>query len=125
LEKRKKKRWRRMLTRRFFRRIRSSLADTTYVRGTVWYNDTFIKVEWWWLVLLAIQLLMAYGFLVVTIVLTYRKGTPVLKSSELAILLASNGAILAAVGSADDLESAKKQAKNVNVRLHGGRIEMI
>jgi len=65
---------------------------------------------------------LSYLFLAATIYRTRGLGTPVIKSSELATLLASTDEVRRAVGSVEALRDAGEKAKTVSVRLESGRL---
>lgn len=64
-------------------------------------------------------MLFSYLFLAITIYRTSRLGVPVLKSSELATLLAPTDVMRSAVGSVGNLDDAEKQARSMHVTLDG------
>jgi len=102
--------------------IRSSLLDSKTLKGVAWSNETYVFIQWGWAVFLAVQMVLAYVFLGLTIYRTKKLGTPVLKSSELATLLASTEELRRAVGSVEGIQDAGERAKKVNVRLERGML---
>ncbi|KAK0623596.1 hypothetical protein B0T14DRAFT_495052 [Immersiella caudata] len=104
--------------------IRESVLDTKTLHGIAWSNETFVHIQWGWAAFLAVQMALAYAFLAATIWRTKKLGTPVLKSSELAVLLASTEEVRQKVGSVDGLGQAGERAKSVNVRFEGGRLKL-
>ncbi|KAK0646425.1 hypothetical protein B0T16DRAFT_458346 [Cercophora newfieldiana] len=104
--------------------IRSSVLDSKKLQGVAWSNETFVFIQWGWAAFLAVQMALAYMFLAATIYRTKKLGTPVLKSSELAVLLASTDEVRRAVGSVDELQEAGEKAKKINVRFEEGRLKL-
>jgi hypothetical protein len=104
--------------------IRASVLDAKKLNGIAWANETFVHIQWGWAAFLAGQMILAYAFLAATIWRTKKLGTPVLKSSELAVLLASTEEVRQKVGSVEGLDQAGETAKSVNVRFEGGRLKL-
>ncbi|KAK5659839.1 hypothetical protein OQA88_13302 [Cercophora sp. LCS_1] len=102
--------------------LRTSLNQTVAVNGTSWADTTFVAIHWGWVSFLAVELVLSYLFLVATMHRTAKMGTPVLKSSELATVIAATTEIGHAVGSVNGMEEAKEKAKAVGIRLHEGRL---
>lgn len=86
------------------------------VIGTVWENQTCIRVRWAWISLPAGLLLSTIIFLVLAVLRTKSKETPVWKSSVLAVLF--NGVDLRqGDGPALGLDEIRAAADKTNVRL--------
>lgn len=92
------------------------------MEGVALANETFVSIRWGWATFLAAQIMLAYLFLAVTIYRTAKLGTPVLKSSELATLLASTEELRVAIGSIEGIQDAGERAKKVAVKLERGRL---
>lgn len=95
---------------------------TTLVQGLVYRDETYILIRWGWLTFLALEILLAHAFLIVTILWTRRSGTPVLKTSSLGAMLILSDEARRAVGTIDRFDEAKQRSKRVKVRLRGNQI---
>lgn len=98
-------------------RLRTATGDSQVLDGVAWSPETFIHISWGWAAFLAAQMLFSYLFLAITIFRTSRLGVPVLKSSELATLLAPTDEMRSAMGTVENLDDAEKQARQVHVTL--------
>ena len=94
------------------------------VKGTAYVPQTFVKVRWGWLAMLAAQLVSTGAFLAATAGITARARMQVVKSSSLAAVCALDEATrrkgAAAAGHGDDvrdLRRLKAWAKGAGVRL--------
>lgn len=67
-------------------------------------------------------MLLSYLFLTATIHKTAKLGAPVLKSSELATLLASTAELREVMGTVDELGEARERSKSLRVQLRDGRL---
>lgn len=102
-------------------RVRTGPVASATLQGVALANETFVSIRWGWAAFLAAQIMLAYLFLAVTMYRTAKLGTPVLKSSELATLLASTEELRVAVGSIEGIQDAGERAERVVVRLDRGR----
>lgn len=89
------------------------------LQGTPWSPETFIHISWGWVSFLAAQMLFSYLFLAVTIFRTLKLGVPVLKSSELATMLAPTDKMREVIGTVTNLDEAEKRARSTKVVLDG------
>ncbi|KAK4162908.1 hypothetical protein QBC43DRAFT_379646 [Cladorrhinum sp. PSN259] len=90
------------------------------VRGTVFTPQSFVKVHWEWMAMLATQLVLAGVFLGVTVGVTYRARMQVLKGSSLATLCALDQGATREFEGVRDLNGLQNWAKGVEVRLERG-----
>ncbi|KAK5654536.1 hypothetical protein OQA88_7165 [Cercophora sp. LCS_1] len=70
--------------------IRSTPPRAQIHQGVAWIRETYVEIQWGWTAFLATELLLSYLFLGFTIYTTRKLGTPVLKSSELATVIAAS-----------------------------------
>jgi hypothetical protein len=84
-----------------------------------------VKIRWGWVSFLAAQLLVSFGFLVVTIVTTRWMRMPIMKSSALATLLAPTESVRSIFDAGESRDVVEKRARAVKVRLVGGRLEVV
>lgn len=97
--------------------LRTATGDAQALQGTSWSPETFIHINWGWIGFLAAQMGFSYLFLAVTIFRTGRLGVPVLKSSEIATLLAGTDGVRRVVGGLGDIEGAERNARGTRVVL--------
>ncbi|KAK5656056.1 hypothetical protein OQA88_5195 [Cercophora sp. LCS_1] len=102
--------------------FRNSVTTSQQHNGTCWGEETFVQVRWGWLAFLGVEMLLSYLFLTATIHKTAKLGAPVLKSSELATLLASTPELCGAVGRIEELEDVKDKSKGVRIQLKEGKL---
>ena len=69
--------------------IRTNQHDSSRLRGVALRDETFVDIQWVWCVFLAGQMALSFAFLAVTVWRTRRLGAPVVKSSQLAVMLAA------------------------------------
>ena len=106
--------------------IRSVSDERVVMNGTAWVDETFVQIRWGWAAFLASQIALSYVFLAVTMWRTRRLGMPVVKSSELATLLAPADEVRVAVGTLAGFEEAEERAERTLVRLDGdGRLVLV
>ncbi|KAK5659758.1 hypothetical protein OQA88_969 [Cercophora sp. LCS_1] len=91
-------------------------------KGVVYGQENWVKINWGWVSFLAAEILLSYIFLAATVYRTIRLGTPVLKSSELATILASTEGLSNAVGSVNNMDEAVERSKGVTMNLQDGRL---
>ena len=104
--------------------------DITYgydVLGTALLPETYIRVSWGWLTLIAVQLLMAVVVLALTIVETNRLQTKVLKNSPIATLVVLEDEARARMGGNDVVKyrQLEKRATKVTVRLANDMLTLV
>ncbi|KAK0644005.1 hypothetical protein B0T16DRAFT_333678 [Cercophora newfieldiana] len=87
------------------------------VTGTVFTPQSFIKVHWAWVSMLAVQLLLTAVFLIFTVTKTYKLRMQVIKNSSLATLCALDETTRQQIGSFGDLDGITRKAKDLEVRL--------
>jgi hypothetical protein len=82
--------------------------------------QTFIRVRWAWITMLATQLFLTSLFLISVVIETWIARARILKGSTLATMCALNPIARAAVGphGADDLEELNKRAGKQRVMLN-------
>ena len=95
------------------------------MNGTALEKETFVAIRWGWAAFLAVQMVVSYAFLAVTMYRTSRMRVPVLKSSELATLLSPTDQLREAVGSLDDMKAADRKSRGVTVGLRDDRLVLI
>lgn len=101
---------------------RSSM-NAYLINGTVLTYQTYVKVRWGWITILAVEQIMACVFVIITIVHTQRRSVDVLKRSVLASLVVLDESVRAVMGGkATNVEDLEKKAAGVNVRFKDGRI---
>ncbi|KAK5654198.1 hypothetical protein OQA88_7629 [Cercophora sp. LCS_1] len=91
-------------------------------KGIAYAETPFVAVKWGWAAFLATEIVLSCVFLAVTIHKTVKLGTPVLKSSEIATLLASTEELRNELGSIKRIQEASDKAKKVAMRLDDGRL---
>ncbi len=102
-----------------------TLPGNLYQNGTSWVSEPFVHIRWGFLVFLAVQLVIAYLFLALTIAVAYKRRAPILKSSALATMLASSEEMRSAVGTVYGISQAEKQAMNVKIKMNNGKLEIV
>ncbi|KAK3998126.1 hypothetical protein QBC44DRAFT_254497, partial [Cladorrhinum sp. PSN332] len=93
------------------------LGRDEIVKGTVFTPQSFVKVRWEWMAMLATQLVLTGVFLGITMGVTCRARLQVVKNSSLATLCALDEEIRRGAGGVGCLEGSQKWAKGVGVHL--------
>lgn len=99
-----------------------SASDIGIVEGRAWSTETYVKVQYPWLALPLLLIVGAGGFLLVTVVVNWRKEGLVWKNDSLALLfhgIEGMGSERDRVG--EGLSGMDEIAKRMMVRL--GRVE--
>ncbi|KAH8887657.1 hypothetical protein GQ53DRAFT_749727 [Thozetella sp. PMI_491] len=90
------------------------------VYGTVYSPQTFIKIHWKWIGVLAAQIAATIIFLVSTVFVTHRSGTQVFKGSSIATMSALSDEARRHLGETGDVKRMNRRAQRINVRLERG-----
>ncbi|KAK0634213.1 hypothetical protein B0T14DRAFT_534127 [Immersiella caudata] len=98
----------------------NTTASFPLVNGTVFTQQSFISIHWEWTAMLAVQLVLTFIFLSLTMIATHRARMQVIKCSSLATLCALDKNTRGHVGGINDLDSLGKKAKMLGVRLERG-----
>lgn len=111
-------------------------SDIANITGTAWIEESYVSIIWGWLTFLAVELVIATVFLVITIVFQVKMRARLAaegrsdisvveeyKDSYLAPLLAlSQESRSAAGGGLQPVDGMKGTAKRVLVRLEGSQV---
>ncbi len=89
------------------------------VLGSAWTVQSFVQVRWGWVVYMAMEILLAAAFLVMTVLYTRRLKIRVLKSSLLATLLALDNEARSTVGGITTPSRMHSTSRHINVSLGG------
>ncbi|KAK0654739.1 hypothetical protein B0T16DRAFT_432514 [Cercophora newfieldiana] len=90
------------------------------VNGTVYTPQSFVSIHWEWTSMLAVQLVLTFLFLGLTMLATHKAQMQVIKCSSLATLCALDKNSRGHVGGINDLDSLAKKAKMIGVKLERG-----
>ena len=97
-------------------RLDPEVGDNMTATGVAWASETFIRVEFLWLIGPITLWLLATIFLFTTMLITKKRNTPLWKSSVLALLGSQNEE-----GASDSAEDMESDAKKITVQLmHSG-----
>jgi hypothetical protein len=80
-------------------------------------DQQFVIITWGFITMLAAELVLSTGFLLITIILAARFGMPILKSSPLAPFLLVNTDVQAPLRSIRDIHAATREAGSLRVRF--------
>ncbi|KAH8881779.1 hypothetical protein GQ53DRAFT_847992 [Thozetella sp. PMI_491] len=104
---------------RTFPDFTNATASTFTINGTAWSEETYVYVRWGWLSILVIQVFVGTLFFVATVTLTGGSGTPTLKNSPLAAMLAirpQDRIMLGSIGKISEMDSRAQKFNAVFVK---------
>jgi hypothetical protein len=89
------------------------------VEGTAYRPQTIVVVRWGWISLFLCYAVLAAVFLALVICWTFLSGIPILKRSSLAMLVAADTSLRGKLGTLDESDNLKQNAKETSARLDG------
>lgn len=94
-------------------------GNSSAATGQVWLSQTCVRVEWAWLILHAVLVVLCFVFVALTVVVSHKHARGrIWKSSSLALMYRMlEGQITEKVGMIDDIELIEERARRLKLRL--------